>query len=88
MIRVINFFPNNPKNQYVIETPKGLIFQSYSTIIAIRPIFTSGNKMILDKYKWDYSKTTTKYRNIFLGERTKETKERIENGFYELKDLN
>jgi hypothetical protein len=31
----------------------------------------------LDENKWDYSVTTGKYRNIFLGETRKETQKKI-----------
>ena len=41
-----------------------------------------------DKEKWNYSSTTSKYRNLFLGEDTKETKEKIKNKIYKLKNLN
>lgn len=71
-------------------------FQSYDSIIAIRELFISGEivrsvidrKTTLDIYKWDYSKTTGKYRNIFLGESKAETEKKIKSGVYELVNLN
>ena len=33
---------------------------------------------------WDYSVTTGKYRNQFLGEGIKETREKIANGTYKI----
>jgi len=42
----------------------------------------------LDKYYWNYSKTTSKYRNIFLGENSKEIQDKINSGVYTLIDLN
>ena len=42
----------------------------------------------LDRDKWDYSKTTGKYRNQFLGETKKETQAKIDSGEYILTDLN
>lgn len=42
----------------------------------------------LDKQYWDYSKTTGKYRNIFLDESKAETQKKIDNGEYILTDLN
>ena len=37
--------------------------------------------------KWDYSVTTSKYRNIFLNENKKETEKKIKSGEYVLTDL-
>ena len=77
---------NNPvANQFKIFTPDGVVFQSYSTIIAIR---TNDDRIILDKDKWDYSVTTSKYRNEFLGLNTKEIRELIESGSIKLANLN
>ena len=42
----------------------------------------------LDSRCWNYSKTTSKYRNIFLGETTKETQSKIDRGEYKLTNLN
>ncbi|QBJ04192.1 hypothetical protein [Fusobacterium phage Fnu1] len=58
--RVIEDF--GVKNQYVIATDKGVIFQSYNSIIAIieygKLKFVGGN--------YQASKTTGKYRNLFF----------------------
>jgi len=76
---------NGPvKNQFIIHTDKGSLFQSYHTIIVAR----IQGKTYLDSNSWDYSVTTGKYRNIFLGETKKETEKKIKNGVYELIDLN
>ena len=45
-------------------------------------------KVHLDHDKWDYSKTTGKYRNQFLGETKKQTQAKIDSGEYVLTDLN
>ena len=75
---------NKIANQFVIYTTEGSIFQSYnSTIVKIE-----NGKTYLDINKWDYSKTTGKYRNIFLNENKKQTEEKIKNGEYILTDLN
>ena len=75
---------NKIANQFVIYTTEGSIFQSYnSTIVKIE-----NGKTYLDLNKWDYSKTTGKYRNIFLNENKKKTEEKIKNGEYILTDLN
>lgn len=76
---------NGPvKNQFIIETGKGDIFQSYDSIIAAN----IDGKTYLDTKTWDYSVTTGKYRNLFLGETKKETERKIKEGTYILTDLN
>jgi hypothetical protein len=76
---------NNRPNQFLIVTPDALYFQSYKTLIAMRD---NDGKIFLDKSYWDYSRTTGKYRNIFLNENKKLTMERIKNNIYSLVDLN
>tara|TARA_Y100000310_G_C20083177_1_gene534817 strand:+ start:174 stop:443 length:270 start_codon:yes stop_codon:yes gene_type:complete len=78
---------NKVANQFVITTPSAVYFQSYETIIAKKDYF-SGIRVYLDRDKWDYSSTTSKYRNQFLGETTKETQAKIESGEYILTNLN
>ena len=63
-------------------------FQSYSSVIAEITEWPDKTYTRLDKYYWDYSKTTGKYRNIFLGETKKETEAKIKSGEYVLADLN
>ena len=66
-------------------------FQSYDTIIAKRDKFRVGvdkRQVWLDAEKWDYSVTTGKYRNMFLGETKKETEKKIKEGIYILTNLN
>ncbi len=48
----------------------------------------NGGKIELDINYWDYSKTTGKYRNKFLGEDKTITQKKINNGIYKLKNLN
>ena len=76
---------NSIANQFIITTDNGVYFQSYRSIIAYREY---GGKMYLDKHYWDYSTTTGKYRNQFLGEGIKETRQKIKDGLYKLVDLN
>ena len=59
-------------------------FKSYENII----VKIKDNITYLDKYYWDYSRTTSKYRNIFLNETTKETRAKIKSGKYILTNLN
>ena len=79
--------PNGNKiaNQFEIYTDKGKYFQSYKTIIAL---VDNKGQVFLDKYKWNYSRTTSKYRNIFLNDDTKSVKEKIMSGEYKFKELN
>ena len=63
---------------------QGSAFQSYSSVI----VFMYRGKVYLDVNKWDYSKTTGKYRNQFLGETKKETQNKIDSGEYVLTNLN
>lgn len=72
-------------NQFEIYTDKGVYFQSYRSIIAFKP---RNGKTQLDKNYWDYSRTTSKYRNEFLNEYTEETRHKIKEGEYKLTNLN
>ncbi len=79
---------NNIPNQFIIYTPEATFFQSYNSII-VKITFENGERVVyLDKNDWDYSKTTGKYRNQFLGETKKETEKKIKNGVYKLVNLN
>jgi hypothetical protein len=86
-VKVEQFSGNNGpvKNQMIIKTSKGVLFQSYASIIAFIP---NSGRTQLDRKTWDFSKTTSKYRNQFLGEDKKETQVKIDNGTYLLTDLN
>ena len=85
--KVQNMTSNNGNkiaNQFVIYTDTGSIFQSYNSSI----VKIDSGKTYLDLNKWDYSKTTGKYRNIFLNETKKDTEAKIKSGQYILTDLN
>jgi hypothetical protein len=89
---------NKIANQFIIKEDENEMsgnaieyFQSYNTVIAKRDKFRPGvekRQVWLDSEKWDYSKTTGKYRNIFLGETKKETEAKIKSGEYILTNLN
>lgn len=83
---------NPVANQFVIEGSDGSrAFQSYdSVIVKIVPYSNGwgGHDTLIDKNYWDYSVTTGKYRNQFLGETKKETQAKIDSGEYILADLN
>lgn len=64
------------------------VFQSYKSIIAERITWDDRVDVTLDKQYWDFSTTTGKYRNQFLGEGIAETRKKIESGAYKLEDLN
>jgi len=88
---------NKIANQFIIKDDNGTHFQSYESMIAFIPydhsFFTPESaqphqKIHLDRNKWDYSTTTGKYRNQFLGETKRETEKKIKSGEYILADLN
>ncbi len=77
---------NKVANQFVIYDDNGAeYFQSYDSIIAIKDC---DQNIQLDEHYWDYSRTTGKYRNQFLGENKKETQAKIDSGGYILTNLN
>lgn len=76
---------NRVANQFLITDNNGNeYFQSYNSVIAKR----SKGQIYLDVSFWDYSVTTGKYRNLFLGEGIAETRKKIESGEYILTNLN
>ena len=80
---------NPVANQFIItDLRQGLeYFQSYKTIIVQRGM-QFDSQTYLDINKWDYSVTTGRYRNHFLGETKAETQKKIDSGEYKLVDLN
>ena len=86
-MRVLNMTSskgNTIQNQFIIYNDNEQFFQSYKSFI----VKIVQGKTYLDADKWNYSKTTSKYRNKFLGETTKETQAKIDSGEYILTDLN
>ena len=75
---------NKIANQFQVVTENAIYFQSYNSMIAK----IEGAQVYLDPIFWDYSKTTGKYRNIFLGEDKKTTEKKIKDGTYILTNLN
>lgn len=76
---------NDVPNQFEIITPEGRYFQSYQSIIAF---IGNNGKVKIDAKYWDYSVTTGKYRNLFLGEKRKVTERKMKSGEYEVTNLN
>lgn len=64
------------------------VFQSYASVIVERIVWSDRIDITLDKDFWDYSTTTGKYRNQFLGEDKSETEKKIKSGVYRLGKLN
>ena len=83
---MINNNGNKVPNQFIIEDDNGNeYFQSYSSMIVK---MSSDGSIELDWNYWNYSRTTSRYRNIFLNETTQDTKRKIDSGEYRLVDLN
>lgn len=75
---------NEVPNQFCIIDGDKRVFQSYSSVIAV----IERGTVTLDADKWNYSNTTSKYRNQFLGLTTKETEKKIKAGEITLTNLN
>jgi len=79
-------------NQFIISEREGnttrQTFQSYETIIAVKSQADDKSMVWLDINSWDYSPTTSRYRNQFLGENRKETERKINSKEYKMVDLN
>lgn len=70
------------KNMEIIHRTDGSeALYSYGTWIATR--FSDGSITLSRKY-WNYSATTCRHRNKFLGECIADTRRKIEWGMYEL----
>ena len=76
---------NPAHNQFRVVTDKGVYFQSYVSIIVFIPI---NGKTQIDENLWNCSRTTARYRRVFLNELTAETKRKIKEGIYTLTNLN
>ena len=85
---------NKIANQFIIHNDNEEYFQSYKSIIVKKVTQWFFNyeqketKIFLDEHFWDYSKTTSRYRNKFLNETTKEIQNKIKSGEYILTNLN
>jgi hypothetical protein len=86
---------NKVANQFMVyDDDNNKYFQSYNSVIVKISNFVKHENglplstVYLDEKYWDYSVTTSKYRNIFLEETKKETQKKIDNGIYILTNLN
>lgn len=89
MVKVRNMKSNSGRsvaNQFEIETDDATYLQSYDSVIVKKA--HKENRVYLDKYYWDYSVTTGRYRNMFLGENKSVTQMKIDSGEYILTNLN
>jgi hypothetical protein len=75
-------------NQFIITDDNKTYFQSYRSIIVKIERTETGVKTYLDPIYYNYSRTTSKYRNAFLGESTKQIESKIKSGEYILENLN
>lgn len=85
------------KNQFILtEEGRGAngnfikkeVFQSYQSAIVEKITWNDRTDIKLDGKYWDYSKTTSKYRNLFLRETRETTQKKIKSGEYKLANLN
>ena len=88
-MKVSNMYSNNGNqvpNQFIIDSGNKTVFQSYKTIVAVK----ENGKITLDSNALEYSNTTLKYLKHFLNtsDSKKQLQARIENGFYQVEDLN
>ena len=68
-------------NQTIVYEGAKATFFSYDT-----PICSVEQGKTILYPAWQYSKTTSKYRNQFLGETTKETQKHLDSGNYTLEN--
>ena len=88
-MKISNMCSNNGNqvpNQFIIDNGNKTIFQSYKTIVAVK----ENGKVTLDSNALEYSNTTLKYLKQFLNtsDSKKQLQAKIENGFYQVEDLN
>jgi len=66
-------------NQFIITNEEGQFFQSYESIIAFKPNDPM-EPILLDCKYWNFSSTTSKYRNQFLKCESKDIKKMTKDG--------
>lgn len=71
------------KNQVIVEIgPGSYFFQSYQSVVAAR----IRGKVYVDKGTYDYSRTTSKWRNRFLGMDNAEFNRQLNSGEIQIVD--
>lgn len=79
---------NPAEHQFIEFDSNYTMFVSYNTNI-VKTTFENGIRVVyLDAEYYDYSQTTIRYRNQFLGETSKEIEKKIKDGIYLLTNLN
>lgn len=73
--------PQSPNCELVVVNGYSILY-SYGSPVVLRY-----GKVYLDERYWDYSKSTGKHRNRYLDENIETTRRKIENGTYELVDI-
>lgn len=73
-------------DNYSVVSTEGEWLISYGSPILFKP-FDIAFPICLDERYWNYSRTTSKYRNLILGEDTKATRAKIAKGEYLLINL-
>jgi len=73
--------PQSPNCELVVVNGYSILY-SYGSPVVLRY-----GKVYLDERYWDYSNTTGKHRNRYLDENIETTRRKIENGTYELVDI-
>lgn len=86
VIQFTNSRGNAQANHFVLidQDNNAEYFQSYSSVI-VRKL---AGQITLDEKYWDYSVTTSKHRNHYLGDSNEEVKSKIASGEYKLANLN
>ena len=82
--------PNGRKvpNQIIIMDGNKRYFQSYNVIVAMVDTSEDFYQTYLDEKFWNYSKTTSKYLNEYLGMKSEQVKNAIKRGELILTNLN
>ena len=89
-MKVSNMLNQNGRaipNQFIIrdDNTGWTVFQSYRATICKK---SDDGSILLDEYYWDYSHTTSKYRNQFLGMKRPQIERAIKEGRIHMADLN
>ena len=86
MAKTIKKIRTLTKNQIVVSFTDGSeVFNSYGKNIVE---YSKGGRIYFDKNYWDFSTTTSKWRNKYMGVDSKWVKDAIKNGIVKFKDLN
>jgi hypothetical protein len=71
---------DNKPNQFSLKFENGRVFQSYDSIIVVEFYYKDDNAFsnkVFFGSDWNYSRTTSKYRNMWLRRDTKWCKDKV-----------